>query len=458
MNFKTWHLWTKLSSVLLLCFIYYWIGYELERSEFWLLFSLYSSAFGLSIYLYKSGLKLKSLIGLSFLFKLIFLFSIPELSQDFYRFIWDGMLNNLGLNPFLHLPVDLINSDSVIDESLSPLLYQNMGSLSAGNYSTYPPIAQLIYSFTYSIAGDSLLLNVIYLRLIHLLSEMGLVYVGLKILKKIKLPQKQILFFIINPLVILESTFSLHFEVVMLFFLALSLYYLYSSKNHLSALSLAAATASKLLPLMFLALLFPFLNKKATCFNKSQLITYLKYTVVFIFSLVIAYSFLWNSELLTKNSETLALYFSSFEFNASFYYVLRWIGFQWTGYNMIGVFGKLLAVFSLIIILYLSFRRIKINFKTLLKHMLFACTAYYLFSTTVHPWYIMLPLFLSVFTKYTYMLLWSWLIFLSYSAYTLEGVDENSWLIVLEYISLAGLIIYEVINYTNLFSKTRFLD
>lgn len=446
MNFKTWQLWTTSASVLLLCLIYYWIGYELERSQFWLLFSLYTSAFVLSAYLYKSGLKLKYLIGLSFLFKLIFLFSIPELSQDVYRFIWDGMLNRLGFNPYLHLPAELIKSDSVNQESLSPWLHENMGALSATNYSTYPPVAQLIYSFTYSIAGSNLLFNLVLLRLIHLLAEAGLVVFGLKILKRMELPKTQILFFILNPLVILESTFSLHFEVIMLFFLALSLYYLYSSKTCISALSLTAAVASKLLPLMFLPLLFPFLNKKSIYFSRRQIITYLKFVTVVILGLAVAYSFFWDFELVSKNSKTLALYFSSFEFNASFYYVLRWIGYLWSGYNMIGVFGKLLSIITLIIILYLSFKQKRINFKTLMIYMLFASTTYYLLSTTVHPWYIMLPLFISVFTKYKYMLLWSWLVFLSYSAYRIEGVEENNWLGGLQYVAVMTLLIYEVIK------------
>lgn len=446
MNFKTWHLWAKSLSVFLLCCIYYWIGYELERSQFWLLFALYSSAFGLSIYLFKSGLKLNFLIGLSFLFKLIFLFSIPELSQDFYRFIWDGMLTTRGINPYLHLPIDLIKSDSVYRESIAPLLYKNMGELSQNNYSTYPPIAQLVYSFTYSISGGSLLLNVVVLRLIQLLAEVGLVYFGLKILKKIKLPKKRILFFILNPLVILESTFSLHFEVVMLFFLALSLYYLYSTKIYFSALGLATAVASKLLPLMFLPLLFPFLNKSSRFFNRNQIFNYLKFTIILFLILALAYSFLWDSELILKNSKTLSLYFSSFEFNAGIYYVLRWIGYQWSGYNMIGVFGKVLGVISLLIIVFLSLKHKKINFETLLKYMLFASTAYYLLSTTVHPWYILLPLFLGIFTKYRYMLLWSWLIFLSYFAYKTSIIEEENWTLVTQYFTVIGFAIYEIVQ------------
>lgn len=437
--------WFKVLSIILLCFIYYWIGYELQRHQFWLLFSMYTSAFGLSFYLYKSGMQLRHLIGISFLFKLIFLFSIPELSQDFYRFIWDGMLNNLGINPYLFTPNELIDSTDFNRGPLSVLLYDEMGELSQTNYSTYPPIAQLVYSLSYYLAGENLLFNVISIRLIQLIAEVGIVVFSIRLLKKLNLPKKNILFFTLNPLVILESSFSLHFEVIMLFFLVLSLYYVYISKLYVSAVGFAIAIASKMLPLMLLPLLFPFLNKKVKYFSKGQVLRFLKFLIVLILSLVLAYSFFWNPELVTNNSKTLSLYFTSFEFNASIYYMLRWIGYLWNGYNMIAVFGKLLSIIAFLVIVFLSFKKKKIDFKTLLKYMLFASTTYYLLSTTVHPWYIMLPLFLSIFTNFRYMLFWSLLIGLSYSAYKIDGVSENLWLLAIQYISVYTLVSYEII-------------
>ncbi|SDG90249.1 glycosyltransferase ArnT-like protein [Psychroflexus sediminis] len=452
MNFKAMHLWLKLGSAFLLCLVYYQIGYELERPQFWLLFSLYSLAFGLSIYLYKSGIKLKYLIGLSFLFKFIFLFSVPELSQDFYRFIWDGMLNVKGYNPYLHLPIDLIHLEFMKDQYFNRMLYEKMGNLNASNYSTYPPIAQLFYSFSYAISGNDLMQNIIVLRLVNIIAEAGLTVFGLKILSDLKRPKSQILFFILNPLVILESTFSLHFEVVMLFFLVLSLYYLYRSKIYMSALGLAGAVVSKMLPLMFLPILFPYFNKKSNTFNRHQILNYLKYILDLVLGIILFYFGFWNDDLFVKSSKTLSLYFSSFEFNAGLYYVLRWIGFKWSGYNMIDVIGTGLSILSLIFILFLSLKHKRIEFQKLISYMLFASTAYYLFSTTIHPWYIMLPLLLSVFTRYNYMLIWSWLIFLSYSAYRLEVVEENFWLLGIQYTAILSIIGYEVISKRKLVS------
>ena len=430
-------------SAFLLGFIYYWIGYELEKTQFNYLLTLYLAAFLFSYYLYKSGIAFTKLIGLSFLFKLIFLFSIPELSQDFYRFIWDGMLNTKGYNPYLHLPIDLIETKTIQNESISPILLEGMGNLNATNFSTYPPVAQLFYTISYAVGSNNLLLNVICLRVLNLLAELGMLCLSMKVLTHLKLPRKRILFFILNPLVIIESSFNLHFEVVMLFFLALSLYYLITSNHYKSALGMAGAVVSKMLPLMFLPLLFPYLNQKKNRFNRDQILRYCKFLGVLGFGIAISYVSFLNVDILSKSSQTLSLYFTSFEFNASIYYILRQVGFWWSGYNQIQVIGTTLSILTLVVILCLSLKQHRIDSKSLITLMLFSSTCYYLLATTVHPWYLMLPLFLSIFTKYKYMLVWSCLVVLSYSAYKVNGVKENSLWLWTEYILVIGTIIYE---------------
>jgi len=432
MDSKALPIFLRSICVAVLCILYYWIGYRVDRSSFWLLFSLYTIAFAASYYLMQSGIKLNYLIGLSFGLKLIFLVAIPGLSQDFYRFVWDGMLTVKGYNPYLHLPVELITITEFKSESFSVLLYDKMGELSANNYSNYPPVAQFVYAFCWKIAGENLLLNIILLRCFNLVAELGILIYGLKILKKINLPKRQILIFILNPLVIIESTGNLHFEVMMIAFFVFVLYELTQNKFKAAAVFWSFSALSKLMTLMFLPLVWAFFRKQKKSFMKSVQ-TALSFYILAGLCFAGAYFIFWDEAFLGNYQSSLGLYFNNFEFNASIYYVLRWIGFQYAGYNLIAVFGKALAITAFLVILWLSFREKKIDLKKLFVNMLWAITSYYLLSTTVHPWYLLLPLVLSVFTTYRYMLIWSYLVILSYAAYQTDTVNEKDLLIILQY-------------------------
>ena len=78
----------------------FFFGYYMTRDEEFYLLIVYSvlTFLLLSIYpIWKSGLipKLgfKQVLLIGLLFRLVLLFSVPNLSDDYFRFIWDGELN-----------------------------------------------------------------------------------------------------------------------------------------------------------------------------------------------------------------------------------------------------------------------------------------------------------------------------------------------------------------------------
>ena len=67
-----------------------------------------------SAYLYLSFFdtpSIKVIFAVGILIRIILLFAFPNLSDDIYRFVWDGSLIGLGINPYGSMPSDLINSN-----------------------------------------------------------------------------------------------------------------------------------------------------------------------------------------------------------------------------------------------------------------------------------------------------------------------------------------------------------
>ena len=409
-------------------------AYDLEREDFIKLITLYSGLFFISwklIQLEKTNFWL--LAGAAVLFRLVFTGALPMLSQDFYRFIWDGRMLLAGWNPYLYLPQKLIDQ-GIVPVAQSAELYMGMGRLSAGNYTNYPPLNQFIFALAVLFGGKGILGPVIFMRIIIAAADFGVLYFGKKLLEKLDLPGHRIFWYILNPLVIIELTGNLHFEGVMVFFLIWSLYLLHQQKWMLSAVLFAASVLLKIIPLLFLPLLFKYFRGE----ENGQLKTNWKKLIgyYFIVGLLVTLGFLpfLSSGFLFNFGSSIALWFQKFEFNASIYYMVRWVGFQVKGYNIIETAGKVLPVVVIAILLGLAFFRKYNSTARLIMAMLLGISIYFFFSTTIHPWYLVTPLALSVFTRYRFAIIWSLMVMLSYYAYSNPGFQENLWLVALEYI------------------------
>ena len=427
------------------CLFYFSFAYDLERADFIKLLMLYLALMFVSwkfVQLEKNNFWF--LAGAAVIFRLIFLAALPNLSQDFYRFIWDGGLLIAGWDPYLYLPEDLIAEGAApFDYAIE--LVGGMGALSAGNYTNYPPLNQLLFALAGVLGGKSILGSVITLRLIIIAADIGIIYFGKKILEHLNLPVHRIFWFILNPLVIIELTGNLHFEGVMLFFLLWSIYLLLNRRWIFSAFTFAASILIKLMPLIFLPLMIRYFLR-----NKDQELgiwRLLGFNLIVGVIIIAGFLPFLSGAFYENFAASMALWFQKFEFNAGFYYIIRWIGYQEKGYNIIETAGKALPIVVILLLGILAFFRKDNSLKELITTLLFGITIYFLFSTTIHPWYLATPLLLSVFTRFKYMLVWSVVVMLSYSTYSNPEFQENLWLIALEYLLVFGYVIYEFLNF-----------
>lgn len=420
---------------------YFSFAYNLVRTDYIKLLTLYIALFLVCYKLIQIvGYNFKFLLVVAILSRLIFIVATPNLSQDFYRFIWDGYLNQLGVNPYLYSATEIVNQNLVPQMPNQQQLYDGMGWLSQGNNSNYPPINQLFFVLGNWFPGRSILSSVIGMRFFIILADIGIIYYGRQLLKAFQLPENSIFLYALNPLIIIELTGNLHFESIMIFFIIFSLYLLHKGKWFRSAICFAFAISTKLIPILLLPFFIKWFLKHH---NLKSLIGF--YTVIGITVLLLFLPFI-SSDFITNYSKTTALWFNYFEFNASIYYIARAIGYSISGYNQIAIIGKGLALLIFIIVWSLALFRKVNNMQQLIVNMLLGLTVYFLLSTTVHPWYLATLVLLSVFSNYKYPLIWSMVIILSYLAYANADNIENLWLVVLEYAVVFLFMIGEFFN------------
>ena len=417
-------------------------AYNLARFEHSKLLLIYTVLFG-SYYFIVKNQKIKEswLSYLAVLFRLLFLVAIPNLSQDFYRFVWDGRLILEGLNPYLHTPNELMESSIGLFPQMNTL-YEGMGALSAKHYSNYPPVHQMPFIIAAFISKHSILGSIVVLRLILISADLGILVFGKKLLKKLNKPTRTMYWFILNPLVIIELTGNLHFEGLMLCFFIISLYFIHSKKWHIAAVVMALSIAVKLVPVLSLPL---FLNKLGW---KKSVLFYSVTAAVFIILFIPFFSF----GLLENFSATIGLWFSNFEFNASVYYFLKGTLENINGVSVINSMGIIVACVVTLQTSCLLLKKKKETSQIILM-ILWILSGYYFISTTVHPWYIISLLLLSVFTNYKFVLVWSYTLILSYIAYNEYSVEECNSILIIEYTPVILMLGWEL--YSKKFLKIK---
>ncbi len=454
--------YSTLLVIILSVICYFFFAYFLERTQFYIVSFLWIALFsGFYLLLQNKNSSFKNLIIVAILFRFIFLFATPNLSQDFYRFIWDGRMLLNGFNPYLSLP------ETFIQLNLQPIaeastLYHGMGELNGSHYTNYPPLNQFCFFIAALFASKSVFGSVIVLRVLIILADIGILYFGKKLLERLNLPIKNIFWYFLNPFIIIEMTGNLHFEPVMLFFLIWALYKLHQQQWILAAILIGCSVSVKLIPLLFLPLFFQwfisqnnngrktknFEGYKELILSKSSLFKIAKLSLFYIIILTITILLFlpfYTPELIGNYSSSISLWFKDFEFNASFYYIFREIGYLFSGYNEIAFIGKTTVVLSVLFLLYVTFFRRNKTFVQLITAMLFGLCFYYFTATTVHPWYLATPLILCVFTKYKFPIIWTLVIILTYQAYANNPWKENLWFVFIEYLIIFSFLIYEIL-------------
>lgn len=416
---------------------YFLFAYELKRSDHLVLFSAYSLLFIIAILITSYFIRYRKWWGFIFLFGLLFrctfLFVTPHLSDDYFRFTWDGELQKDGISAFKFLPQnhsDFFANDSVSARKYAQLYNANSDEFPTGMnskmyYSIYPTVNQFIFQSS-AIVGSENEGNLVVMRVWLIIAEIVSFFVLRALLLRSQLSESLVGFYWLNPLIIIEITGNLHFDGLAITFILLALLFIRQKKTTLAGTALALAICTKLNPIFLIGAVFKKMSSKSFVLftGIASVLTFL------LLSLILDSETFWNFK------GSFGLYFAWFGFNAGPYYLIKEAGFLLLQMDISSKISILFPFITIALFLIVSIG----SKKEIVHKLLLLYVIYFSFSPVVHPWYLTVLIPLAILSKKLYPILWSFLAFFTYCTYG-ENYGESNVLIFTEY-GLVYLLMY----------------
>jgi alpha-1,6-mannosyltransferase len=167
----------------------------------------------------------------------------PTISDDIYRYVWDGRVQRLGHNPYLSPPAD--PALAALHTPVTRLT--NHPELPT----VYPPAAQWFFRGVTAIHE-----SVLALKLSFVACDALIVLLMLRWLSRAGQSPWRVLVYAWNPLVVIEVAGSGHVDALGALLLLLSFLALSERKTLLAALSFVAAAEVKFLPIVLAPMLW----------------------------------------------------------------------------------------------------------------------------------------------------------------------------------------------------------
>ncbi|HEY9284522.1 MAG TPA: glycosyltransferase 87 family protein, partial [Pyrinomonadaceae bacterium] len=179
------------------------------------------------------------------LFRLWPLAAAPRLSDDIYRYVWDGRVQAAGVNPYRYIPAE---------EPLAHLRDEAIYTkINRRDYAPtiYPPLAQMIFLAT-TRASES----VAWMKLTMVAFEAAAVWAVVWLLASYGLPRQRVVLFAWHPLAVWEIAGSGHLDAVMICFVCLALVARRRGREGAAGALLACAALVKFYPVVLAPALY----------------------------------------------------------------------------------------------------------------------------------------------------------------------------------------------------------
>lgn len=199
--------------------------------------------------------------------RLLVAFDSPTLSDDAYRFVWDGRVQAAGINPYSYAPASpalvRLRDFSIFTELNRPFVE-----------TLYPPLDQLAFLAVNRVAGES----VVAVKLAWLALEAGVVALLLVALRRTGASPGRVALYAWHPLAVVEIAGSGHPEPLVLVPMLAALLLWDRGRSAAAGMALACAALARFVPVV----LGPFMVRRgsirfATAFVATAVALYLPY-------------------------------------------------------------------------------------------------------------------------------------------------------------------------------------
>ncbi|MCB1202072.1 MAG: hypothetical protein KDK41_15585 [Leptospiraceae bacterium] len=359
--------------------------------------------------------------------RLILLPNEPALSDDVWRYAWDGHITNAGVNPYLFAPNDSA-LETLRTDWFHRITFQNVRTV-------YPPLAQGILALANQISPGYLGIKILFL-LIEITVFITLYFLGRHFFSA------YLMYYWLNPIIIFLNGSEAHLDLTvipLLVPLILAFQNDYADQNNstqriwqdhrftISAVCLSLAALIK--PYYAIGFSIFFTPPE----NKFTKISFLrKWSSLLIVPLIIgAFIFPYRTDL-WKLLESPLMYSNFWQFNSPVYSVLSRVMPE----KAVRIFCY---GFVAILSIYFNVRSVTIKKREYfaIEHRLaYTFTIPFLFLPTIYPWYFLPGFFLAALTRDLNLLFLSVVLPLSYLSWNFEQWQLPGWVLSLEFIPL----------------------
>ena len=368
----------------------------------------------------------------------------PSLSDDAWRYLWDGRLLLNGFSPYHHVPADTSLAE------FHDRLYALQGYPETNTI--YPPVAQLFFAGTMAVAApfeEEPLVGFYIWKALLIGAEILALILLLRLLKRRRLPLYGAALYAWHPLVLVEIAGQGHTDGLWVLALGLAVAGFAGvggrgkKRNGMEDESAASSRrigrsdgglvglgfgiGARLFPLTILPVWLRFLDRRRIVVGGLLALPFILSLALFL-----------DSEAFSRYSTVAARFTNFYEFNGGLYHGVKWVLDELSIKPSNRIAGSILTGGMLLgigaITLWPLRRR---TFSALLGRVLGIVTLQIAMTAKVHIWYFVAPLFLlALHDDRRFSLLWYWAALvapLTYLYYTVDPNAEQAWVLWLEW-------------------------